>query len=76
MATLLLTHPAFVQHDTGPGHPERADRMRAIDKVLAHEATTRFSAPKRRSASMRRRRSAASIPPSTSTTIKGAGRGW
>ncbi len=38
MATLLLTHPVFVEHDTGPGHPERADRMRAIDRVLAHEA--------------------------------------
>jgi acetoin utilization deacetylase AcuC-like enzyme len=38
MATLLLTHPSFVLHDTGPGHPERADRIRAIDKVLAHEA--------------------------------------
>ena len=24
MATLLLTHPAFTQHDTGAGHPERA----------------------------------------------------
>ena len=38
MATLVLTHPVFVEHDTGPGHPERADRMRAIDRVLAHEA--------------------------------------
>ena len=37
MATLLVTHPAFVKHDTGPGHPERSDRMRAIDKVLAHD---------------------------------------
>lgn len=37
MATLLLTHPSLTAHDTGPGHPERADRMRAIDKVLAHE---------------------------------------
>jgi acetoin utilization deacetylase AcuC-like enzyme len=37
MATLLLTHPAFIAHDTGPGHPERPDRMRAIDKVLAHD---------------------------------------
>jgi acetoin utilization deacetylase AcuC-like enzyme len=37
MATLLLTHPSFVNHDTGPGHPERPDRMRAIDKVLVHE---------------------------------------
>jgi acetoin utilization deacetylase AcuC-like enzyme len=37
MATLLLTHPSFVAHDTGAGHPERPDRMRAIDKVLAHD---------------------------------------
>jgi len=37
MTTLLITHPAFVDHDTGPGHPERPDRMRAIDKVLAHD---------------------------------------
>jgi len=36
MTTLLLTHPSFVEHDTGPGHPERPDRMRAIDKVLSH----------------------------------------
>jgi acetoin utilization deacetylase AcuC-like enzyme len=37
MTTLLITHPCFVNHDTGPGHPERADRMRAIDKVLGHD---------------------------------------
>ena len=37
MSTLLVTHPCFVLHDTGPGHPERPDRMRAIDKVMAHE---------------------------------------
>jgi len=37
MTTLLLTHPSFVEHDTGLGHPERPDRMRAIDKVLTHE---------------------------------------
>jgi acetoin utilization deacetylase AcuC-like enzyme len=37
MSTLLITHPSFVQHDTGPHHPERPDRMRAIDKVLTHE---------------------------------------
>jgi len=34
MSTLLITHPCFVQHDTGPGHPERPDRMRAINKAL------------------------------------------
>jgi acetoin utilization deacetylase AcuC-like enzyme len=37
MTTLLVTHPSFLDHDTGPGHPERPDRMRAIDKVLTHE---------------------------------------
>jgi acetoin utilization deacetylase AcuC-like enzyme len=50
MATLLLTHPAFVDHDTGFGHPERPDRMRAIDKVLEHETfagLTREAAPLR-----------------------------
>jgi acetoin utilization deacetylase AcuC-like enzyme len=50
MATLLITHPAFLDHDTGFGHPERPDRMRAIDKVLAHEsyaALKRAEAPER-----------------------------
>ena len=37
MTTLLLTHPCFVEHNTGYGHPERPDRMRAIDKVLGHD---------------------------------------
>ena len=50
MTTLLITHPCFLDHDTGPGHPERADRMRAIDKVLAHElfaGLARKDAPQR-----------------------------
>jgi acetoin utilization deacetylase AcuC-like enzyme len=37
MTTLLITHPCFVDHDTGVGHPERPDRMRAVDKALSHE---------------------------------------
>ena len=37
MSTLYITHPAFKNHDTGPGHPERPDRMRAIDAVMGHE---------------------------------------
>ena len=37
MSTLLLTHPCFLEHDTGLGHPERPDRMRAIDRALGHE---------------------------------------
>jgi acetoin utilization deacetylase AcuC-like enzyme len=50
MTTLLITHPCFVDHDTGPGHPERADRMRAIDKVLAHDV---FKGLKREEAPLR-----------------------
>jgi acetoin utilization deacetylase AcuC-like enzyme len=37
MTTLLITHPSFIGHDTGVGHPERPDRMRAIDKALSHD---------------------------------------
>lgn len=50
MSTLLVTHPSFVGHDTGFGHPERPDRMRAIDKVLSHEmfaGLVRVEAPRR-----------------------------
>jgi acetoin utilization deacetylase AcuC-like enzyme len=50
MATLLLTHPSFIEHDTGFGHPERPDRMRAIDKVLSHET---FAALQREEAPLR-----------------------
>src|SRR6201995_3893996 len=34
MSTLLLTHPACLDHLTPPGHPERPDRLRAINQVL------------------------------------------
>jgi acetoin utilization deacetylase AcuC-like enzyme len=50
MTTLLITHPVFVEHDTGPGHPERPDRMRAVDKVLSHEL---FNGLKREEAPLR-----------------------
>ena len=30
----LFRHPASLEHDTGLGHPERADRIRAIDAEL------------------------------------------
>jgi acetoin utilization deacetylase AcuC-like enzyme len=35
MAVLLLSHPAGLGHDTGPGHPERIDRLRAVTTALA-----------------------------------------
>src|SRR5262247_1254899 len=37
MSTLLITHPACLDHLTPAGHPERPDRLRAIDLALEHE---------------------------------------
>ena len=37
MSTLLITHPMFLEHLTPLGHPERPDRLRAIDRILEHE---------------------------------------
>ncbi|HET9149333.1 MAG TPA: histone deacetylase family protein [Alphaproteobacteria bacterium] len=34
MTTLLLTHRDCVAHDTGPGHPERSERLLAVLKAL------------------------------------------
>jgi len=41
MSTLLLTHPACLNHLMPPGHPVRPDRLRAINEVLAEQ---RFNA--------------------------------
>ena len=32
----LFTHPACLGHDTGPYHPERPDRLRAVMQALEH----------------------------------------
>jgi acetoin utilization deacetylase AcuC-like enzyme len=37
MSTLLITHPACLDHLTPMGHPERPDRLRAIERVLEAE---------------------------------------
>jgi acetoin utilization deacetylase AcuC-like enzyme len=34
MTTLYITHPACLNHLMPPGHPERPDRLRAIDHAL------------------------------------------
>src|SRR5688500_4156086 len=41
MTTLYLHHAAALEHKTPTGHPERPDRIRAIEKAVAQE---RFSA--------------------------------
>lgn len=37
MSTLLVTHPACLNHLPPQGHPERPDRLRAIERVLEDE---------------------------------------
>ena len=36
MTVALFTHPAGLEHDTGPGHPECPDRLRAVLQALEH----------------------------------------
>ena len=46
--TLLISHPSFLEHDTGDYHPERPDRLRAVTAALADEefeGLTRLVAP-------------------------------
>lgn len=37
MPTLYLSHPAYLDHLTPLGHPERPDRLRAIERALEDE---------------------------------------
>ena len=37
MTTLFISHPACLAHDMGEGHPERPDRLRAIERALESE---------------------------------------
>ena len=48
MSTLLISHPAFLDHDTGEYHPERPDRLRALLGALegpAFDGLKRVEAP-------------------------------
>ena len=38
MTTLVISHPACLAHDMGEGHPERPDRLRAVERALESEA--------------------------------------
>jgi acetoin utilization deacetylase AcuC-like enzyme len=49
VATALITHPACLEHDTGPYHPETSERLRAVLAALETEEFAmllRESAPK------------------------------
>ncbi|WP_188609053.1 histone deacetylase family protein [Chelatococcus reniformis] len=37
MSTLYLTHPACLDHETPLGHPECAERLRAVERALEQE---------------------------------------
>jgi len=37
VTTLLISHPSSLGHATPPGHPERADRIRAVEEALQEE---------------------------------------
>ena len=52
MTVPVVTHPACLDHDAGPGHPERAARLRAVLRALADEpaAALREAAPAGRAA--------------------------
>ena len=57
MTTLLITHPACLLHEMGPGHPERPDRLRAIDRAFEDETfqmLARDSAPRAEEAAIAR----------------------
>ena len=47
MTTFLFENPIFLEHHTPEGHPERSDRIRALNLALEHE---RFSALTRKTA--------------------------
>ena len=49
MSTLLITHPDCLEHLTPAGHPERPDRLRAIERALEDEkfqSLARVEAPR------------------------------
>ena len=49
MSTAFFSHQIFEAHDTGPGHPERSERLRAIKKVIStssYDTLVRREAPK------------------------------
>jgi acetoin utilization deacetylase AcuC-like enzyme len=48
MTSLLISHPACLEHEVPHGHPERPDRLRAVERALEAEkfqTLTRVEAP-------------------------------
>ena len=40
MTTLVISHPACLAHEMGEGHPERPDRLRAVERALEQAGDT------------------------------------
>ncbi|HEV7642933.1 MAG TPA: histone deacetylase [Pyrinomonadaceae bacterium] len=38
MTTAIIHHPIYLQHDTGPGHPETSSRYKAVIESLQNDA--------------------------------------
>ncbi|QIG49522.1 histone deacetylase family protein [Nordella sp. HKS 07] len=51
MTTLLLHHHSSLAHENPPGHPERVDRIKAINQILSH---THFKPLRRKQAPLAR----------------------
>ena len=49
MSVAFITHPECLRHEMGEGHPERPERLRAIEDQLSHsrldQAVVRAKAP-------------------------------
>ncbi|THD44157.1 MAG: histone deacetylase family protein [Bradyrhizobium sp.] len=57
MTTLLVSHSACAEHDMGEGHPERPERLRAVEQAIDAEAfhhLTREAAPRASLAALKR----------------------
>jgi len=64
MATLLVSHPASTRHEAPRGHPERVERILAVERALADPAfdkLVRREAPKATSLDLERCHTAAYI---------------
>ncbi len=60
MTTILYSHPACLEHDPGPSHPERPDRLRAVLAALGAEE---FAALERREAPLATKEQIARVHP-------------
>src|SRR5271156_5830670 len=57
VTTLVISHPACLAHDMGEGHPERPDRLRAVERALESEVfqlLARDAAPRAHRATIER----------------------